>query len=154
MKKVHTWAAIGRVFKSDLVFYDVGNTNGKMTQRGYIDQILEPVVKPWLEHGDHFVLEEDGDSGHGPGKSNIVRKWKEIHHLTHYFNCHSALTLHLLRTVGNHLNSTLRSSLTGMRVIQGSWHLKDRTRSPKSSLIGGLKQCHKGLRIVLIREDR
>jgi hypothetical protein len=90
MKKVHAWAAIGKDFKSDLVFYDVGNTNGKMTQRGYIDQILEPVVKPWLERGDHFILEEDGDSVHGPGKSNIVRKWKDDSKLQYYFNCHSS----------------------------------------------------------------
>ena len=39
----------------------------------YIDKILEPVVKPWLQAHHDFVLEEDGDSGHGPGKSNIVR---------------------------------------------------------------------------------
>jgi hypothetical protein len=36
------------------------------------------------------VLEEDGDSGHGPGKSNIVRTWKETHHLESYFNCASS----------------------------------------------------------------
>jgi hypothetical protein len=61
-----------------------------MTQRGYIDQILEPVVKPWLERGDVFVLEEDGDSGHGLGKNNIIRKWKNNNNLKHYFNVHSS----------------------------------------------------------------
>jgi hypothetical protein len=44
-----------------------------MSQKAYIDQILEPVVKPWLDAGEHFVLEEDGDSGHGLGKNNIVQ---------------------------------------------------------------------------------
>ena len=39
-----------------------------MTHQVYIDAILDPVVKPWLERGDDFVLEEDGDSGHGTGK--------------------------------------------------------------------------------------
>lgn len=55
-----------------------------MSQRAYIDQILEPIVKPWL-HQD-FVLKEDGDSGHSPSKSNTVRTWKETHGLEHYFN--------------------------------------------------------------------
>lgn len=58
-----------------------------MKQEVYINQILEPVVKPWLEADHDFVLEEDNDSGHGPGKSNIVRTWKEKNGLEHYFNC-------------------------------------------------------------------
>ncbi|KAF2023194.1 hypothetical protein EK21DRAFT_95113 [Setomelanomma holmii] len=91
LKRVHAWAAIGHNFKSDLTFYEIkSNTNGKMTQRACIDQMVEPVVKPWLERGDDFVLEEDDDSGHGPGKSNIVRKSKQDNKLEHYFNCHSS----------------------------------------------------------------
>ena len=75
-RRLHCWAAVGHNFKSDIYFYDSGNPNGKMKQETYINQILEPVVKPWLEAGHDFVLEEDNDSGHGPGKSNIVRTWK------------------------------------------------------------------------------
>jgi hypothetical protein len=91
MKRIHAWAAIGHNFKSNLTFYKIStNTNGKMTQQAYIDRIIEFVVKPWLEQGDHFALEEDGDSGHGPGKHNIVCKWKEDNKLDHYFNCHSS----------------------------------------------------------------
>jgi hypothetical protein len=91
VKKVHAWTAVGYNFKSPLTFYSIpGNTNGKMTQIGYIEQVLEPVVKPWIRSGVNFVLEEDGDSGHGPSKSNIVRKWKEDNHLKYYFNCHSS----------------------------------------------------------------
>jgi hypothetical protein len=67
-----------------------------MTQKDYINQILEPVVKPWILSGHHFVLEEDGDSGHGPGKNNIVRTWKQMNNLNHYFNCHSSLDLSLI----------------------------------------------------------
>jgi hypothetical protein len=38
MKRVHAWAAVGHNFKSDLIFYEISsNTNGKITQRGYID---------------------------------------------------------------------------------------------------------------------
>ncbi|KAF2026267.1 hypothetical protein EK21DRAFT_115950 [Setomelanomma holmii] len=91
LKRVHAWAAIGHKFKSDLTFYEIkSNTNSKMTQPVYIDQIFEPVVKPWLERGDDFVLEEDGDSGYGLGKSNVVRKWKQDNKLEHHFNCHSS----------------------------------------------------------------
>lgn len=57
-----------------------------MSQQAYIDQILEPIVKPWIENKQDFVIEEDGDSGHGPGKSNIVRTWKQEHGLEFYFN--------------------------------------------------------------------
>ena len=91
-KRKHCWAAIGYNFKSDIIFYDVpGNSNGKMTHQVYIESVLDPVVKPWLERGDDFVLEEDGDSGHGTGKTrNAVKKWKEDHHLEHYFNCASS----------------------------------------------------------------
>lgn len=92
--KVHWWAAIGYDFKSDITFYDVPtNSNGKMTHRVYIDQILEPIVKPWLEDGQDFVLEEDGDSGHGYNKNgtdNIVKKWKKEHSLITYKNCASS----------------------------------------------------------------
>jgi hypothetical protein len=87
-KRLHAWAAIGYDFKSDLVFYEVpGNSNGKLTQEAYRDQILEPHVKPWIEAGHQFVLEEDGDSGHGPGKGqNPVRVWKQDNGLKSYFN--------------------------------------------------------------------
>ena len=54
-----------------------------MSQRVYIDSILEPTVKPWIEAKHDFVLEEDGDSGHGLGKSNIVRTWKQNNDLKH-----------------------------------------------------------------------
>ena len=91
MKKVHGWAAVGRDFKSDMILYNVPeNTNGKMSLKAYIDQILEPVVKPWIDRGDDFCLEEDGDSGHGPSKKNIVRTWKESHGLQSYFNSASS----------------------------------------------------------------
>lgn len=93
VKRRHCWAAVGHDFKSDISFYQVaGNTNGKMSQQAYIDQILEPIVKPWLNRGGghDFVLEEDGDSGHGLSKKNIVRTWKETHGLEHYFNSASS----------------------------------------------------------------
>lgn len=67
---------VGYNFKSDIYFYGVpGNKNGKMTHQVYIDSILEPIVRPWLEDKQDFVLEEDGDSGHGgTGRKNPVRR--------------------------------------------------------------------------------
>ena len=87
-KKLHVWAMIGWNYKSDLVFYDVPtNNNGKMTQKVYLE-ILEQHVKPCLDKGERFTLEEDNDSGHGSyNDTNKVAKWKEEHGLKHYFNC-------------------------------------------------------------------
>jgi hypothetical protein len=79
-ERLHSWAAIGYNFKSELNFHTTKSRNGKMSHQVYRDQILEPIVKPWLERGDKFVLEEDNDSGHGGGdskKGNIVKTWKK-----------------------------------------------------------------------------
>ncbi len=90
-KQFHCWAAIDYQFKSSIQFYDIPtNTNEKMIQQAYIDQIFEPMVKPWLDAGHDFVLEEDNDSGHGTGPKNIVRTWKKDHKLKSYFNCASS----------------------------------------------------------------
>ena len=92
-KKAHTWAVVGHNFKSKLVFYDVPtNTNGKMTAQAYVDKILEPVVKPWIQENNNFVLEEDRDSGHGISvkltpATKLVKDWKEANGLTSFFNC-------------------------------------------------------------------
>ena len=89
LRRLHCWAAVGHDFKSPLVWYDVAsNNNGKMTMQVYRDQILEPVVAPWLKAGHSFVLEEDNDSGHGGKKGgNIITNWKKENGLESYFNC-------------------------------------------------------------------
>jgi hypothetical protein len=89
-ERLHSWAAIGYNFKSELNFHTTKSRNGKMSLQVYRDQILEPIVKPWLKRGDDFVLKEDNDSGHGRGdskKMNIVKAWKRKHNLKCYFNC-------------------------------------------------------------------
>jgi hypothetical protein len=79
---------VGWDFKSDLIEYRIpSNNNGKMTQKVYRDEILEKHVKKWLQENRNFVLEEDGDSGHGPRGTNIVKTWKLDHGLKNYFNC-------------------------------------------------------------------
>lgn len=56
--------------------------------------IEEPTAEPTIRWPSwnplNFVLEEDGDSRHGTGKSNIVRTWKEQNGLEAYFNCHDS----------------------------------------------------------------
>jgi hypothetical protein len=90
-KKLPAWAAIRYSFKSPLIPYNIkSNTNGKMTQKAYINQILDPIVKPWIQHHNSFVLEEDRDSGHGTSEHNIVRDWKKQNRLISYFNCASS----------------------------------------------------------------
>jgi hypothetical protein len=77
-----------------------------------IDQILEPIVKLWLDEGQDFVLEEDGDSGHGPSKSNIVRTWKENNGLEFSSIVLNLQTCRPSKTAGNLRNSTLRFQRT------------------------------------------
>ncbi|KAL8331077.1 hypothetical protein RB593_001839 [Gaeumannomyces tritici] len=87
-KRVHAWAAVGYNFKSDLIWYDVPtNDNGKMTLKVYRDKILEPVVGAWLRDSQNFVLEENNDFGHGTGRKNIVKTWKEENKLKSFWNC-------------------------------------------------------------------
>jgi hypothetical protein len=91
--RVHSWAAVGYNFKSQMYFYNVpGNKNGKISHNIYINQILEVAVKPWLRLKLPFVLEEDGDSGHGYGGKydNKVKKWKRSHSLVTYQNFHNS----------------------------------------------------------------
>ena len=58
-KRVHGWAAANHDFKSDMHLYDVpGNTNEKMSQNVYLESILKPIVKSWLNRGDNFCLEK------------------------------------------------------------------------------------------------
>ncbi len=72
-KRYHCWEAVEHNFKSEIYFYEVpSNTKGKISQQVYIDQILAPIVEPWIQAYQDFVLEEDQDLGHLPEKSNIV----------------------------------------------------------------------------------
>jgi hypothetical protein len=82
-KKVHCWGVVGYDYKSELHQYNSDNSNGKMTQKVYIE-LLEKEYQNWPTNA---VLEEDNDSGHGPSVSNPVRKWKAAHNIAFYFNC-------------------------------------------------------------------
>ena len=86
-KRFHLWAAVGYNFISPLVFYEPTNTNGKMSQEVYINQILEPYVSKWLADGLDFTMEEDNDSGYGTmNPKSPAAIWKKNHRLKWYGN--------------------------------------------------------------------
>jgi len=54
------------------------NTNGKITQKYYHNHILQGIIKPWLQEVSDglynpFILEKDGNSGHSPRGTNIIK---------------------------------------------------------------------------------
>jgi hypothetical protein len=68
-----------------------------MTQEVYIKQILKLHVLPLLKENPDLVLFEDGNSKHGPRKSNPVCDWKDKHGLKHYFNVAGSLDLNIIK---------------------------------------------------------
>lgn len=54
---------------------DLVNNNGKMSSAYYCNHIIKKVVKPWLDEGRSFILQEDCDSGH---TSPVTVKCKEL----------------------------------------------------------------------------
>jgi len=103
--------------------------NGKMTLSDYRDQILNSIVKSWIQWGDDFVLEEDGDFGHGTGKSNIIRKWKEENKLKSYFNCANSPDLSPIENVWQSTKDELRKyphwdDYTTREIVQKAWDMK------------------------------
>ena len=81
-----------------------------MTQNVYRDKILEGYVKPYiLEGGKHWVLEEDGDSGHGFGSDiNIVARWKSANNLDYYKNAPRSPDLSPIETCWSPVKQNIR----------------------------------------------
>ena len=63
------------------------NQNNKILSQIYIDSILKPIIKKWLDNNDNFVLEEDSDWGHGHTSRSSAWHWKRTHGLKIYKNC-------------------------------------------------------------------
>lgn len=93
---MHFWGAIGYNFKSPLIRYSVStNKNGKMSQRTYIDAVLSTEVLAWTKECAEWVLEKDGDLGHGKAQNNgPVERYKRSIGMSrtegphrYYFNC-------------------------------------------------------------------
>lgn len=125
-------------FKSELVYYEVpGNKNRKMSQGVYIDSILEPVFKPWLETEEDLVLEKDGDSGQGSRKSNIMRDWKYEHNLKYYFNCAHCPHLSHIKNCWQVSKKLWKDSHIAMMRLQLLQSSRDRRISLKKKSMSG-----------------
>jgi hypothetical protein len=96
-KRVHGWGVFHFKWKSELLLYDVeeaGNLNGKMSAKCYVDRILEPVVRPWVEEVKlgrlaPFNLVEDPNGANGVGVNSEARRWKRQNsrgHIDYHFN--------------------------------------------------------------------
>ena len=82
-----------------------------MSQKVYIESILEPYTKAWIDRGDQFELEEDCDSGHGPAHNgNKVRKYKEKIGLQYYFNGPKSPDLRVAESCFQPLKQSLSNS--------------------------------------------
>ena len=90
----------------------MSNKNGKISQQVYINQILNPHVRKWIERGDKFELEEDRDSGHGPEKkkNNKIRRWKAQYELRSWFNAPTSPDLSVIETCFRRLKQFLSNS--------------------------------------------
>jgi hypothetical protein len=105
-----------------------------MTHDCYIDQILNPIVLPWLVEKQDFLLEEDGDSGHGFGKgTNKVKQWKERHGLKVYQNCAGSPDItpieNSFQVPKEHIRKFTNNNIEGLRElsIEGWAKLKQET---------------------------
>lgn len=77
VKTLHVWAAIGSGFISDLSFYEVPqDPTGEIRQEMYRDEVLKKQVKPWIQVGHQFILEEDVELNIGK-KNTTVKAWKD-----------------------------------------------------------------------------
>ena len=107
-KRFHFWISAGYQHKSALYEYTTNSTNGKLTQEVYLNKILKGPVLQWIQRGDDFILEEDQDTGHGPGTDNPVRKWKEEQGLQFFFNASGSPDLspieNIIRAVKQQIN--------------------------------------------------
>ncbi len=86
-----------------------------MSQQVYIDQNLNPVVKLWLDAGQDFVLEEDGDLGHGPCC------------LPHRCNPSSSTSITPTEAINPFLAAT-----KGVRIVELAWPLDIRVAEPET----------------------
>lgn len=97
-KRYHCWATLGNNFKSDIYFYKVPkNTNEKISQKIYINQIFLPIIKLQIKVPYDFILKEDSDLSHKSRKSNIVHTQKKTKDLDFYFNYYSLSDLILIK---------------------------------------------------------
>lgn len=116
-QRYHCWAAVGWIFKSELVFYEVpGNRNGKMSQRVSLTLFLSRLWNlGWS--GRRSCVGRGWRFGAWVGKNSIVRDWKNEHNLKCCFVLILQISL-LLRTVGKSQTKLWEGSHIGMMRLQ------------------------------------
>ena len=106
----HVWWMVGWNYKSSFHFYTISsNKTGKMTNKKYVE-ILNAMVKPCLEAGEDFILEEDRDGAHGTNApvNGMIRKWKRDNNLKTYFNAPASPDLSVIETCTQSIKQHLR----------------------------------------------
>lgn len=93
-RRVHGWATYSCNWKTEFFPYSTYH-NGNMTVQAYMNEILEPHVKPWVEAVAAgtmrpFVLEEERDSAFGLGVNSPIRRWKREKGLETYFGARAS----------------------------------------------------------------
>ena len=82
-----------------------------MSQKIYIDEILEPIVKSVFQKRKELVLEKDGDSDHESQSVNSkTAKWKWEHNIKSYFNCARSLDLAIIENCWQPVKSWIDKS--------------------------------------------
>ena len=106
---------MGYNYKLPLVWYTTNNNNGKMSHKKYVE-ILKEHVKPMLDRGEKFIMEEDRDSAHGMAENNnIVRRYKEEIGLDYYFNPSKSPDLSVIESVFQPSNRSSPTRVIGTR---------------------------------------
>ena len=127
-----------------------------MSLQVYRDEILEKVVGPWLQNGDAFVLEEDGDSGHRGGNSkrgNIVKEWKKAHGLKYFFNTPGSPDLSPIENCWRAVKQYIRANFTIgadiIALVKAGW-----ARITQAQIDGYVDFMVKRMEDVLVGEGR
>lgn len=129
-ERLYLWAAVGvplSACTSQLVWYDSGNTSGKMTATCYIDQVLEPVVKPWISRMS-FVLCEDVDASWTTGVNSPATRWRKENRLPFYYNAKASPDLSPVQSAFQAVEATIKleSAATSTKpAVYGAWGTLD-----------------------------
>jgi hypothetical protein len=92
-KVIHGFAAVGYEYKR-FFFYTTNNSNGKMSQHLYTNEIL-PTIETDLT-SKHLTLFEDQDSSY---YGKLATKWKDQHHIRWMLNAPRSPDLSVCETV-------------------------------------------------------
>ncbi len=104
------------------------NSNDKMSQRVYIDFILNSVIKSCFETNEKFILKKNENSKHeSRNNNNIVWRWKKKHELKYYFNVLKSFDLFVIENCWQFVKQHLSKSdhwndVSTLNAIKESWN--------------------------------